>query len=299
MSWTAYKLVFEAMSDITIGADKLGFVQRTRYYIPARNLWGCVTESLTQQKHPTPTAQNYQDVGVSVAKSCKFSYLFLTDDGTVVMPWCVSESNGIHGIDPDKFERLYVSSRPRTAVGPLASVVDDASLFEFEFLRRCNNDGSSLYWTGYLWVKESTEITVAELRAVLSHIQIGGERRYGFGHLVLRSFEALVNRTEDSYTDVFGSKVFCNDQGPCIELEEKRPLPAHLSVAGLNVEMSGACELLMGRVWTQTNSHSGPGRHVVPTGLGLCWIPGSFPSVLPESVSPLRVGIADYGVCRF
>jgi hypothetical protein len=297
MSWTAYKLVFEAMSDITIGADKLGFVQRTRYYIPARNLWGCVTESLTQQKHPTPTAKNYQEVGALVAKSCKFSYLFLTDDGTVVMPWCVPEAKGMRGIDPEEFERLYVSSRPRTAVGPLASVIDDASLFEFEFLRRCNHAGSSLYWTCYLWVDESSEIKVEQVRKVLSHIQIGGERRYGFGRLTLRGFDSLPNFSEDSCADVFGAKVFCDATGPCIELEVKHPLPAHLKVKGLDVEMIGNYEFVMGRVWTESASVTGPGRLL--DHLGLCWMPGSFPSILPESARPLRVGIGDYGVCHF
>jgi hypothetical protein len=291
MSWQLFKTIYEAASDITIGGDKLGFVQRTRYYIPARSLWGAATANLTQQLNAKPCAYDYQKTGNQLLDDCRFSYLYLTDSHKTVMPWPVTTTDAISGLDPEEFEQCYVYSRTRTAVAPGTSTAEDSALFEFEFLRSRNDDGLHIMWTGYVWLRDSENLSPEQLRKALSRIQVGGERHYGAGQLLLREWTELPSAS----AEIFGVTSTCDESGPKLQLVDDKPvhLPAHLAIKGLNIDVSGEFELLQGRVWTDTKPVQGPGRTVEPFG-GLCWMPGAVPKV-SQTVS---LTIDGYGILR-
>jgi len=42
MTWQLFQVTYELHSPLHIGYHKIGNLQRTRYYIPARNLWAAV-----------------------------------------------------------------------------------------------------------------------------------------------------------------------------------------------------------------------------------------------------------------
>jgi len=44
--WRCYQAVFAAASEVHIGWHDLGTIMRTRYYVPARNLWGVLVAGL-------------------------------------------------------------------------------------------------------------------------------------------------------------------------------------------------------------------------------------------------------------
>lgn len=288
MSWQLFKTLYEAASDITIGGDKLGFVQRTRYYIPGRSLWGATTANLTQQTHAKPRASDYQTIGNQLLEDCRFSYLYLTDSDRTVLPWPMAQTDIVSGLDPEEFERLYVYSRPRTAVAPGTSTAEESALFEFEFLRCKNDVGLPVRWAGYVWLRDSDKLRPEQLRKALSRIQVGGERHYGAGQLLLREWTPLPSAT----AEIFDVESTCDESGPKLLLETGKPLPAHLAVQGLKIEISGEFELLLGRVWKDTADVRGPGRTLTAT--GLCWMPGAVPTVS----HPLPLAIDGYGILR-
>ena len=291
MSWQLFKTVYEAASDITIGGDKLGFVQRTRYYIPARSLWGAATANLTQKMYLKPQAVDYLTIGGQLLDDCRFSYLYLIDCYKTVMPWSVAATDAISGIDPEEFEQHYVYSRTRTAVAPGTSTAEDSALFEFEFLRSRNDKGLPIMWTGYVWLKDSEKLSSEQLRKALSRTQVGGERHYGAGQLLLREWTELPSAA----AEIFGVPSICDESGPKFKLEANKPvhMPAHLAIKGLNIEVRGEFELLQGRVWTDTKPVQGPGRTVEAFG-GLCWMPGAEPNIS----QPLSLTIDGYGILR-
>lgn len=291
MSWQLFKIVYEAASDVSIGGDKLGYVQRTRYYIPARSLWGACTANLTHQLKAHPTSADYQECGKRVLENCRFSYLYITDSDKTVMPWPMPEAGSSWGLSPEEFERRFVYSRPRTAVAPGTSTAEESALFEFEFLRSRNDAGLPIHWTGYVWLRDSENLTSDQLHQALSRIQVGGERHYGAGQLLLREWTQLSSIN----AEIFGVPSTCDESGPKLQLESNKPvhLPAHLAVQGLNIDVSGEFELLLGRVWDDRDAVKGPGRTVVRVG-GLCWMPGA----VPEVSHPFSLAIDGYGILK-
>jgi hypothetical protein len=265
-------------------------VQRTRYYIPARSLWGAATANLTQQLHRKPRAAEYEDIGKRVLQNCRFSYLYLTDSGRAVMPWPAAATDAFSGLDPEEFERLYVYSRARTAVAPSTSTAEDSALFEFEFLRFKDDAGLPIKWTGFVWLNESDTLSSEQLQQSLSRIQVGGERHYGAGQLSLREWTPL----SSAIAEVFGVPSICSESGPKFQLAPDKPvhLPAHLAIKDLSISVSGEFELLLGRVWKDTENVRGPGRTLEAT--GLCWMPGA----VPEVSQPLSLTIDGYGILR-
>ncbi|MFN3309462.1 MAG: hypothetical protein ACK44E_09675 [Anaerolineales bacterium] len=92
----------------------------------------------------------------------------------------------------------------------------------------------------------------------LGDLQVGGERRYGFGRLRLIQFQ---NGEGDWKLD---------QKRPQVRLQANHPLPAHASMD--NVSAQGAIEPL---VWRQTGSDSCTfGAVLIPA--VLCWTPGSL-----------------------
>jgi hypothetical protein len=270
MTWRCYQLTFHAESDISIGFYKLGFVQRTRYYLPARNLWAATTEAMTLlNTGPDKVASwnDFKNVGDGVDKTIRFSYFFPRAEDRVHIPRLPDD--GISGgepeadilfVNPEDFESLFVDSRVRTAVNPANNSAQDEGLFEVEFIRAKGSAGS-ICWVGYVWLNEGR--TIEEMGRVLARISVGGERCYGMGKLRLGSASEA--------SKVFGLMTGLAGVAPTLQLPSDCPIPAHLAVRGCKRPVHGEIEPLTGRVWA---ADSGPGRDFdKPVA---CWAPGSI-----------------------
>ena len=258
MSWQKFHVVYELHSPLHIGYHKVGNVQRTRYYIPARNLWGAVTEALTRRGFSTHgvSSGNYQQVGEWVKKHCAFGYWFVYENSKLLTPCYCKDGLKYDNLSVSEFERRYLDSHVTTALDSRTNSAQHGSLHEVEFIAPYSRqNGARTRVSGLVFLDDEAK---KELNwGWLSNLQVGGERRYGFGTLRLVEMKSE------------GDPITCTR--PCQSVSEDKPFLAHVSVT-TNVQIRGQIEPLVGRVTSQ--SHAFGSRL---TSAIVCWTPGSIP----------------------
>jgi len=276
MAWKMYKVTYELRSPLHIGYHKVGNVQRTRYYIPARNIWGAVTETLTRrgfgsQVLKTAHQDKYRAVGDWVQTHCAFGYWFIEEGGTALSPRYDNGALKYGTLTAAEFERRYLNVHVTTALDPATTSAAEGSLYEVEFIAPYHDvkpgDQEVALPTkigGWVFLDEIAVPLLGEKSkwdSWLSHFQIGGERRYGFG--LLRSKEFKENDLPEGYL------VCPNNSRPCWQIQAGETLLAHTLVN--NIKAMGQVEVLVGRETKQSDSF---GNEL--TAGQICWAPGSI-----------------------
>jgi hypothetical protein len=272
MSWRCYKLVYEALSPIHIGYHTLGFVQRTRTYILGKNIWGAITEKLT--KHLWPDKEGpYLEVGETVKQFIVPTYFYPAVEEK--KPLFASSSPGEYPFNPlGEFEPLLVCSSAQTAIAPLNLGAEDGSLHETEYIAS-SVEGRQIFFIGYLFLKQDIEINsikiawdygAVNLKEVISDLQVGGDRHYGFGKL------SLIESPPEA-KELFGCyqiESLSEDRPVIRNFKKNTPILAHLKIKGAK-EIDGDIEPLVGFEWSLER---GPGRSISKA--EICWMPGSM-----------------------
>ena len=261
MGWTMYTAIYELRSPLHIGYHKIGNVQRTRYYIPARNLWGAVTEALTRRGFSTAGAPqgDYQQIGEWVKTHCAFSYWFIQENGQLLYP-NYDEGKLKYGyLTVADFERRYLDAHVTTALDPSTTSAEEGSLHEVEFIAAYNQDGMQTRVGGWVFLDETAQAAL-DWRGWLSDLQVGGERRYGFGMLRLIEMEPAT----ESQIDLTGTR-------PRRSVPKGAPLLAHTVVAS-SIRVRGQIEPMVGRMTSQSHAFGSN----LTAGI-VCWTPGSVP----------------------
>jgi|WetSurMetagenome_2_1015567.scaffolds.fasta_scaffold233535_2 hypothetical protein len=288
MRWHLYKIKFKALSPLHIGYRTLGNVQRTRFYIPGRAIWGVLTANLTRAYFLTGTekfAGIYDEVGEQVREKVKLSYFFPEiETGKPFIP-CYTGKGLIYGqITLEEFERQLIFSEGQTAIDPQSSTAEDNTLHETEYISPLTRRHSKqVYFTGYIIANDDSPIAVnsgkpvkideAVLKTCLSEISVGGERKYGCGRLRLVEGPEKVKKDDHNKYPFFDYKLSLDTGSAVIDVEQDRPVPAHLCIDSKG-EIAGDIEPLVGREWTeQKNGKSGAGQNISLA--KLCWVPGS------------------------
>ncbi|GIV84812.1 MAG: hypothetical protein KatS3mg052_1819 [Candidatus Roseilinea sp.] len=267
MAWQMFRVTYELRSPLHIGYHKVGNVQRTRHYIPARNLWGAVTEALTRRGFATEVLKkqrpdDYPEVGKWVRERCAFGYWFIEENGALLAPQYRNGQLCYGQYSAAEFERRYLSAHVTTALDPATTSAQDGSLHEVEFIAPHTPDGTRTHIGGYVFLDVNVQQhlgTEQAWRAWLETLQVGGERRYGFGQLRLA---CIKQHGQISTVDTSAAR-------PRLTLQAGGTLPAHAKV-GANLNVCGAVEPLVGRRTNQSDTFG-----VATTAAVLCWTPGS------------------------
>ena len=284
MKWQMYTATYELRSPLHIGYHKVGNLQRTRTYIPARNLWGAVTEALTRRGFYTTGAPqgDYQKIGEWVKAHCAFGYWFIWENDAPLCPHYEGNCLKYGPLTATELERRYLDAHVTTALDAATNSAQAGSLHEVEFIMPYNREGVRTQVSGWVFLEETAWPllgTESKWRAFLETLRVGGERRYGFGQLRLTELELKAKSNLEKLEWML-------DAGrPCIEVLPGCPLLAHTLITG--VEARGDIEPLVGR--ETHNSHTF-GR--VLTSSRVCWTPGSV------LTSPARLEIHQDGYWR-
>jgi hypothetical protein len=265
MNWQCFRITFELLSPLHIGFHKVGSVQRTRHYIPARNLLAASAETFVR----TGLFRcSYQDALRWVQEHFAFSYFFVTEAQELI-PGYTEEGLKYGGVEKDSFERRYISAHVTTAIEASAGSAEDGSLHEVEFISPHTLDDTQnptrTRMSGYIFVRDDAWKTVGNektLKSRLTDLQVGGERRYGFGRL------RPADWTRSS--SICGSHLTLDASRPQIQMAEGCSFLAHVPANG--VQARGMIEPLVGRE-TKTDSRT-YGRTLIRS--GVCWVPGSI-----------------------
>lgn len=293
--WTVKPLAFRLRSPLHIGWRKVGNLMQTRPYVPAKNLWAALTARLTRrqaQEGRAAKAEAYQTVGESVAKSLVFTYFFpaLKPDPLQALYPCLTDAGLVYGaaeLTAQTFDYLFLDSYASTAINVGQNAAEQGSLHETEMLRprtrpllgtplagkvddAADELGAPVYLVGYALVRGEGP---AGWRAALGQLQIGGERRYGWG--ALGKVEAACQERKS----LFGLYDLTSGDtaGPILEASSGAPLLAHTLAADyhgapLVAGLTGPVEPVVGRE-TRAGGKPGFGANLIEA--RICWAPGT------------------------
>ncbi len=277
MSWEAYKLTFQMQSPLHSGYAKVGNIQQTRLYVTGRMLWGALTSQITRLTN----SANYSQIGKDVQKYLRTSYLFpcLDREGNrPILPEVRDYQPGYRvdyaHLKASKVERWLITSYASTAINKNTFAAEEGSLHEVElishrFLNNVNENGISInagdpvYLTGIFFVsKDAPGDLKISWKKMIKNFQIGGERGYGFGRLLLVA--------GPSYTEkLFGYGLILSGDDPKISIDENKPILAH-TIASNEFEMQGIIEPFLG---CETNKDGQFGKSISEA--KPCWAPGA------------------------
>jgi hypothetical protein len=261
MSWQKFRVIYELHSPLHIGYHKVGNVQRTRYYIPARNLWGSVTEALTRRGFSTHgvSSGDYQQVGEWVKTHCAFGYWFVYENSKLLTPCYCKDGLKYGNLSVSEFERRYLDSHVTTALDSKTNSAQHGSLHEVEFIAPYSRqNGARTRVSGLVFLDDKAK-KILNWEYWLSNLQVGGERRYGFGTLRLVDMK------------LEGDPITCTR--PCQSVSKNTSFLAHVSVTTkVQVQIRGQIEPLVGRVTSQSHAFGSSLTSAI-----FCWTPGSIP----------------------
>lgn len=253
--WKKIDVVFKLKSPLHAGymPFKGSVVSPTRYYVPGRNFWGAITKKIAEYMYDNPNAKDYRDIGKLVMENFRFSYFYIFDGKTTYFPH-YTEGGLKYGdktkeINKSQFEHRFSGSRISTAIDSNGAAKDE-SLHEIEFINKRFKDKSGRRDTkivGCIWVKKDAWIGGMNVIVndegilinsfnVIEELILGGESKYGFGHVSLDS----INKVE------FIIEVKGNEDKLKVEIEKDKPLLAHFKYHK-NIKFKGEIELLSGR----------------------------------------------------
>jgi hypothetical protein len=246
MTWTAYQVTLRLITPLHCGLRKVGNVQQTRPYLSGRNLWGALTARLTRDL----PGSSYAGVGNELDEVLGFSYFYPTTDPTAITlwPW-----------DSAQFAGTFLGSYATTALQD-GHKAEEGSLHEVEFIAPSTRIGQQVYLLGYIFEKNPRY----NWQTTLNRLQLGGERGYGWGKVVL---ERGPIKTESC----FGAYAFISDrERPGLQvIRENTRLLAHTRTTQA-LPPRGALEPLVGLETDPAEGHFGGRTSVVEVG----WLPG-------------------------
>jgi len=263
--WRCHEIVLEARAPIHIGWHELGYIQRTRYYIPSRAVWGALVAAYAPRLFSHFGVPGmYGAAQARLKEALRFTCFFPTlpaEGGVALRPCYRADGLSFGGVDPAEFERRFVSSQASAALAPPNLSAEDGALHESECLVNMVGPGP-LCFVGYVFTRDEELENL--LDACTENMWFGADRCYGWGSLVRKSPKLLVQRFFDSFV------VEASPESTVSVIADKSPayLPSHLEAGGPG-GVVGDLEVLCGREW----SSRGSGQRTAPA--LLCWAPGS------------------------
>lgn len=262
MDWKAYRVALRLRSQLHIGWRKVGNLQQTRGYVPAKALWAAMTMRIARDS-PGGNAGDpatYQRTGEELKSQLAFSYFFIATrengDYRVHFPWA----------EEADFPERFVSGYSSTALRAGRESAAEGYLHEVEcILPRAAESGETVFLVGNVFERRGAQAT---WRRALRSLQVGGERGYGWGDI------ELADLAEVQDYRLFGDDVEVQLDGhrPVVIVRQAGVLLAHAPVRG--VEAEGSVEPLVGREWAAGRGRrTGAGQSIVFS--GMCFAPGS------------------------
>jgi len=276
MHWSVYLVLFRLLSPLHVGWRKVGNLQQTRPYLPGRNLRGALAARLTRD---FGEKKDYQETEKKIDDLLRFTYFYPvapTDIQNFYSEFAAGTNLKNKELlwpweDPEKFAWLFLDSYASTAISDQRTA-EEGALHETEFISHRTKEGKQVGLIGYVFVRNDCSLPWKE---VLSRLQVGGERTYGWGRLALWGRKPEKLKVMEGRIKCFGCLVYPGEarddtfaDGPVFSLEKEEPLLAHAKAE--NVECQGAIEPVVGRT---TKNGAFFGREI--SAADICWVPGS------------------------
>ncbi|OKY78316.1 MAG: CRISPR associated protein, RAMP family Cas5 group [Candidatus Methanohalarchaeum thermophilum] len=290
-NWECYKLLYELKTPIHIGSGKkYGIIDRTRYYVPGKTMWGATVAEIGNQKELKEN-KKWGSLKKSLCSPLKFTYFYIFDKNEENEPQIPKYGeNGLKfGLKGDnksrsEFEKDYIGSFVSTGVEKETGSASEGDLYEIEVIEdRRNRCNERLCILGYVFINvdEFEELNGLEEENFIdwvNELQIGGERKYGYGEIELDKKERIDLENETENKTIFNNWEIHNlsSNNPIIKSKdsdnEGNNIFGHLLLDESTLKdidsIRGDLEPLIGRVYDGSE-----GQKAECTGIGLS--PGS------------------------
>lgn len=190
-SFTVFELHYMLTSKLRIGAYQRGFTLTTLPFIPSYTIWGALVESITKGLSFNIDYNGEMD---NLYEDVKSKVLYKTIFPTSFYP-----------INADN---ILIDSYVSTAVDNSTKSAIDESLHESEFISHYEPtliDGNlkNVVFMGYIvvksnWLQHIDKKLNIPLKTFIKSIQVGADRKYGFGQLTL-----IENKSVEMIFDTF------------------------------------------------------------------------------------------------
>lgn len=247
--WTLYQVSLRVLSPIHIGWKKSSNLQQTRFYVPAKPIWGALTARITRDQN----SSDYKETGDKINKNLRFSYFYPSDNPSEVnkadFPW----------EDANRFTWKYIGSYQSAALENKTAM--EGMLHETECILPKTRDGNQVYLIGYIIEKNECDI---DWKTALPKIQIGGERGYGWGRV-------SIEKNKPAECNHFFHYDFDSSQDePVIKLPKGEFILAHtFALEEYEQQIEGNIEPFVGRI-TEGGKFGAQFSEA-----SICWVPGS------------------------
>lgn len=266
MSWRAYFAAFAVHSPVHVGYNTVSHVQRTRYFVPGRNMMSAFAAALGEKGGGISTSTLE-----IVRESFVFSTFFVSRNGiSALFPLITGDGDLFYGnerLSLWDFTSQFISSKEgqKYKVGNIRS--------DMEFIVPKNNvKRTQNYLVGYLFVSDEAEAKglVNWLRAI-QELNIGEETNDKMGNVRLIVLEKLLQKecrapffsADGVYLDWAGEKVkvVYGKPGPLLGYLRVDNDSPYVGIYGVQEATEGGIDLLRN----------------VPMGAAgkKCWVPGT------------------------
>lgn len=307
MHWKAYRLVYQAKSPVHIGWHTLGYIKRTRYYIPGKTMWGAMTANLARANAKDLPFPKYKEYGDLLKESILPSYFFPAFESDKPLMPKFTDSGACFGqYTQTEFERIFIRSFGQTAVLPDSNSAEDGSLHESEYIApsiALEGVNHSVCFVGYVLINKDAKTPdgrkiawkdasgCINLKTAVSEIYVGGDSKYGWGKLCLSNDP----EKEGAQEKIFGYDFEAGGDRPALKIPLDAAFPAH-ALPGAGLPVRGDIEPLVGRQWGEIENNKkekeiGAGKEISKA--IICWMPGS---AYVGDEGPKTLSIGEYGV---
>ncbi len=291
--WHRYRLAWRLASPLHIGYRTIGTIARTRLWVPGRNIWAVLVDTIARLQAEADGQPNWKDIQKLAQEHLRFEAWFLAS-GPTEAPWAprYTQAGLYYGDFPAQaMERMVLASSVGTAIehGGGGTLAAEGQLFEIEYISPRMLSGSQrgdFFWlVGNLWArsyesvhadKDGISIGGISLSTALASVTIGGKQTRGFGRL-----------TEGSLTYL----TTIQDKEPLLQCDSAHPFPLLVAVHPHLTDMRGQIEPIVGRDTHDSTPHD---RESEKLETPFCWLPGSFSNKAAVQLQfiPNRPGIA-------
>jgi hypothetical protein len=249
--------------------------------VPGKIIWA----SLTYKLNGLLGINHYNKIGEFLKKAMRFGYLYLYVDNQLYLPSYTKEGLKLGQNLQYEFEKKFISSQAFATIDPHSFTAEEGMLHEVEFIKPYTiNEGKPVFLKGLIWIRniyeENLKIFIENntlkikagekeidfRKQLINYLQLGGERKYGFGLIEINNFEEI----SDMVSEGFYGKWAVKNEDIIIYLPKDMPIFAHVKYSD-SLELKGDIELLVEREW---DLEKGAGRNI--RSHGLCWVPGSL-----------------------
>ena len=291
-------IVFKLNSGLHIGDTELGFIEKTRYFAPSKNLWAMVTKELTNKYYDQPRHKNFRDVGFELDYKIKFTNFYLWNNGLLKIS-CFDDNKGLlwDGTSESRFVKDFIATKASTAIDMNSSSAQENMLHELEFIKPVVCD-KPVFLVGEMFFKDDSikildknipikEIFTEGLKGC--ELYLGGKSNCGFGNIqYIQEEDRLSDLKNFKFQEIISFDIHNNVFNA--NLKNKTSLPCFLKVSNEHnkIDIKGDIELITLR---ECCPERGTGNQ--PVCHGYYWKPGSIINSTEEN--EIVVKIAQYG----